>query len=278
MALPLPAPLRLLQADLPACPQALLDLQALMHDDDSALPAIAALIESDMALAAAVVRTVNSAMYGLLRRVETVGEALRYLGTREVIAISYASALRSAFPSSPRMNALWEAAGQTGLLMGRSARALGMDPLQAHTAGLFARSGLAVMLAHLGTPHAALVDRWSHDPVALDAAETRTWGIGHAAYGSVLCASWGLAAPVVSFVRERTRPPEQRAGLDPRLRRLLALGSAAEALLHAAAGGSATLTGLAGDDALPEPELRAAIAPHWHPLRELRARGLQIID
>jgi HD-like signal output (HDOD) protein len=275
---PLPAPLRLLQVDLPACPQALLDLQSLMHDDDSALPAIAALIESDMALAAAVVRTVNSAMYGLLRRVETVGEALRYLGTREVIAISYASALRAAFAPSARMNALWRSASLTGLLMGRSAPALGMDPLQAHTAGLFARSGQAMMLAHLGAAHETLIDRWGHDPVALDAAEFQAWGIGHAAYGSVLCASWGLAAPVVSFVRERARPAEQRVGLDPRLRRLLALGSAAEALLQTQHAATVAWSAAVPSDDLSETELRAAFLPYWQPLRELQARGLQIID
>ena len=51
--MPLPAPLRSLQADLPACPRVLLELQTLMRDDERALPEIAALIESDMALAAA---------------------------------------------------------------------------------------------------------------------------------------------------------------------------------------------------------------------------------
>lgn len=287
--MPLPAPLRTLQVDLPACPRALLELLALMRDDDSTLPSISALIESDMALAAAVVRTVNSAMYGLLRRVETVGEALRYLGTREVVAISYASALRAAFPPSPRMNALWHEAGQTGLLMGRSAAALGVDPLQAHTAGLFARSGQAVMLAHLGRPYEALLDALGQDPAALDAAETSAWGIGHAAYGSVLCASWGLAAPVVTFVRERIRPPAQRPPLEPMLRRLLALGAAAETLLHEQRGlGALALLPASAD--VPEPALRAAVAPHWLQLQQLQqerqvppsppsqARGLQITD
>lgn len=281
--MPLPAPLRSLQADLPACPRVLLELQTLMRDDERALPEIAALIESDMALAAAVVRTVNSAMYGLLRRVETVGEALRYLGTREVVAISYASALRAAFPPSPRMNALWRTAGLSGLLMGRSAAALGVDPLQAHTAGLFACSGQALMLAHLGPAYEAMLEAFGTDAAALDVAETSAWGIGHAAYGSVLCASWGLAGPVVSFVRERVRPPAQRPPLEPMLRRLLALGAATEALLHEDGGPGApaalsALSGLPASTDLPEQALRDAVAPHWHQLGELRARGLQIID
>ena len=44
--MPLPAPLRSLQADLPACPRVLLELQTLMRDDERALPEIAAVTET----------------------------------------------------------------------------------------------------------------------------------------------------------------------------------------------------------------------------------------
>ena len=95
--MPLPPALRRLDADLPACPRTLVQMLALLEREDAPLGEMAELIESDLALAAAVVRTVNSAMFGLLRRVETVGEAVRYLGTREVAAITYETALRAAF-------------------------------------------------------------------------------------------------------------------------------------------------------------------------------------
>ena len=149
--MPLPADLRTLAVDLPACPRVLLEMMTLLRDDATPLSAIASLIEGDMALAAAVVRTVNSAMFGLLRRVETVGEAVRYLGTREVAAITLETALRASFPPTPRMRRLWQDASRAGLLMGRSAHALAIDPLHAHTAGLFARGGQAVLLARLGS-------------------------------------------------------------------------------------------------------------------------------
>ena len=138
--MPLPAPLRSLQADLPACRVCCWNCRPLMRDDERALPEIAALIESDMALAAAVVhRQLGDVRPAAAGRDGRRGAALSR--HPEVVAISYASALRAAFPPSPRMNALWRTAGLSGLLMGRSAAALGVDPLQAHTAGLFARSG-----------------------------------------------------------------------------------------------------------------------------------------
>jgi HD-like signal output (HDOD) protein len=230
--MPLPPALRRLDVDLPACPRTLVQMLALLERDDAPVSDMAALIESDMALAAAVVRTVNSAMFGLLRRIDTVGEAVRYLGTREVAAITFETALRAAFSPTPAMEALWQHAGRAGLLMGRSARALGLDGLHAHTAGLFARSGQAILLAHAADRYPALLAGLGHDREALVAAEIEAFGISHTAYGSALCAAWGLASDVVHYVREQARPAESWGHLDRPLRRLLALGALVEAMLQ----------------------------------------------
>ena len=268
----LPADLRRLEVDLPACSRVLVELLSLLDEASPAsVAAMAVLIESDMALAAGLVQTVNSAMFGLLRRVETVGEALRYLGTREVVAIAYQTALRAAFPATPAMEGLWRDAGRAGLLMGRSAKALGLDPLQAHTAGLFARSGQAVLLARLGARYEALMATFGHDLPALCAAEALACGVHHAAYGSALCARWGLAAPVVQHVRDRVRPSADWLGHPRALRRLLALGAVTEALLQDDdSAAMADALAQAGDWDCPAPELLAAVQPTWLALKALQ--------
>lgn len=273
--MPPPPDLRTLDADLPACPQALMELAGLLRDDAAPVGAIAARIESDMALAAAVVRTVNSAMFGLLRRVETVGEAVRHLGTDEVAAITWATALRAAFPPTPRMRRLWDDAALAGLLMGRAARALEIDPMQAHTAGLFARCGQAVLLARHGERYGVWLDTLADDPPALCAAEAAAWGLTHAALGSAMCAKWGLAVAVVRHVRDRVKPPAAWQGHDRPLRRLLALGAATDALLREARADPATPppAGPAPDpDAAP---MLAVLRPTWARLRDAQARALQ---
>ena len=257
--MPLPTPLRRLDVDLPACPQVLTRMMALMQDEDASLAEMAELVEGDMALAAAVLRTVNSAMFGILRRVETVGEALRYLGMREVTAITLHTALRAAFPATPQMEALWQHAGRSGLLMGRSARALGLDAMQAHSAGLFARSGQAVLLAHAAERYGALLAALGSDREALRAAEIEAFGVDHGAYGSALCAAWGLAPEVVHYVREQLRV---RRGL----RRLLALGAVVEALLgEDDADAAAQTLAPAGD--CSGADLLAAVQAPWNRLR-----------
>lgn len=226
--MPTPTAFRRLDVELPACPRVLIDLVALLGDDTASVHALARCIESDMALASAVVRTVNVAMFGLLRRVQTVGEAVRYLGTREVAAITYQTALRAAFPPTPALDALWQRTAGTGLLMGRAARALQVDPFQAHTAGLFAQAGQAALLAVAGDTYAQILHDHADDRTALLEAEWLRFGVRHPALGSALCAAWGLAPDVVKFVRERAHDPTGWAGLEPQLLRMLGLGAAVD--------------------------------------------------
>jgi HD-like signal output (HDOD) protein len=246
--MPIDPALRNLDIDLPACPQTLVRLSLLMADEDANSAAIAALIEGDMALASAVVRTVNSALFGLVRRVESVPEAVRYLGTREVSALTFEISLRGAFPPSAMLDALWDRASRRGLAMGRAARTLDVDPWLAHTAGLFAESGQAALSVHDSAGYPKLVatvpdaDTWL-------AAEQAEYGVNHAQLGAALCQAWGLAGEIASSVR--LRPAALRSLAAPidgatvldwtgetfMVRRLLGLGAIVDAALD---GGDVT--------------------------------------
>ena len=81
--------LRTLDIDIPSQPQSLVQLSLLLADEDIDVRACAALIENDMALAAAVMKAVNSSLYGLRGRVQSVQQAVTYLGMREVAAITF---------------------------------------------------------------------------------------------------------------------------------------------------------------------------------------------
>src|SRR5438046_1349659 len=146
--MPVDAQLRSLNIDVPAQPDALVKLSLLLADEDFNMGAVSALIESDMALAAAVLKAVNSSLYGLSGRVQTVQQAITYLGTREVAAVTFEMGLRAVFPPAPELVPVWERAGVRGLLMGRIGQALNVDPWAAQSAGLFEECGKAVLFRH----------------------------------------------------------------------------------------------------------------------------------
>ena len=222
--------LRDLNIDLPACPGTLVKLSLLMADENCAIDPLGSLIETDMALASAVVRTVNSALFGLLKRVETVHEAVRYLGMAQVAGLTYEIGLRGAFPPSPSLQSIWDRAGVRGLAMGRIARQLDVDPWQAHTTGLFAESGRAVLYAFDRERFTAL-EKQTDDETQLCANEIETFGVSHSALGAALCQSWGLSREVADSVRARTNNPEQWTQERPSVQKLLAIGLVVDQLL-----------------------------------------------
>jgi HD-like signal output (HDOD) protein len=198
--MPIDPPLRALSVDIPAQPESLAKLSMLLTDEGVNLQAVSALISGDMALAAAVLKAVNSAMYGVRGRVQTVQQAITHLGTREVAAVTFQLGLRAVFPLAPELAPVWERAAVRGLLMGRIGQALGVDPWAAHSAGLFEECGKAVLFRHAGERYRALLAQAADDEELL-MLEHAEFGVSHDALGAALCESWGLAPSAVASVR-----------------------------------------------------------------------------
>jgi HD-like signal output (HDOD) protein len=159
-----------------------------------------------------------------------VHEGIRYLGMAQVAGLTYEIGLRGAFPPSPLLQKIWDRAGIRGLAMGRIARQLDVDPWQAHTAGLFAETGRAVLYAYDRQRYQEL-DNEQSDEALLCAAEIEAFGVSHSALGAALCQSWGLSRDVADCVRARPNAPTQWTGERPAVQKLLTIGAAVDALL-----------------------------------------------
>ncbi|HJV63805.1 MAG TPA: HDOD domain-containing protein [Albitalea sp.] len=194
------AELRSLNIDVPAQPEALVKLSLLLADNDVNLQALSSLIESDMALASAVLKAVNSSLYGLAGRVQSVQQAITFLGTREVASVTFEMGLKAVFPTAPELDPLWERAGVRGLLMGRIGSTLGVDPWGAHSAGLFEECGKAVLFRHAPEHYRPMLKAAQNDEELLF-LEHQQFGVSHDALGAALCESWGLAPAAVHSVR-----------------------------------------------------------------------------
>jgi len=198
--MPVDPDLRTLDIEIPTKPEVLVKLSLLMAAEDIDLPAMSALIETDMALAAAVLKAVNSSLYGLRGRVQTVHQALTYLGMREVSAITFEMGLRAAFPPAAELEPVWKRASERGVMMGRIGQMLGVDPWAAHSAGLFEECGKAVLYRHASAHYPAML-RAAGSDAELVQLEHTAFGVSHDALGAALCESWGLAPAAVASVR-----------------------------------------------------------------------------
>jgi HD-like signal output (HDOD) protein len=198
--MPVDPELRLLDIAIPAQPESLVSLSLLLAEEDVNLRALAELIESDMALAAAVLKAVNSSLYGLSGRVQSVQQAITYLGTREVAAVTFEMGLRAIFPASAELESIWDRAARRGLLMGRIGAELGVDPWVSHSAGLFEECGKAVLFRHAKERYGTML-RSTADEAELLQREHAAFGVCNDKLGAALCESWGLASAAVASVR-----------------------------------------------------------------------------
>lgn len=186
--------------ELPAPPSSLARLSALLGADNVNMTEMARLIETDLALAASVMKTVSSPMYGLRGRANNVHDAVTYLGTREIAALVYQVSLQAAFPAAAELRPLWERAAVRGLLMGRLAKELYLDAWCAHTAGLFEECGKAVLFKLVPDAYRPMLAD-AADDIELVQREEEAFGTRFDHLGAQLCEQWGLDAGAVACVR-----------------------------------------------------------------------------
>jgi len=223
--------LRSLEIDIPAQPDALVKLSLLLADEEVNLQAASALIETDMALAAAVLKAVNSSLYGLKGRVQSVQQAITYLGMREVAAVTFEMGLRAAFPPAAELEPLWQRAGRRGWIMGRLGGQLSVDAWAAHSAGLFEECGKAVLFRHARAHYGSML-RAAQSDTELCQLEHTGFGVSHDALGAALCESWGLGPHAVASVRHHVAA-QATIELPPQVQRkpIVALSVIAHALM-----------------------------------------------
>lgn len=199
--MPVDSQLRTLKVDIPSQPESLVELSLMLADDHVNLQAMSTLIAADMALASAVLKAVNSSLYGLKGRVQSVKQAITYLGMKEVASVTFAMGLQAVFPQASELTPIWERANVRGVLMGRLGKALEIDPWAAHSAGLFEECGKAVLLRHAPERYKALLKQADHSDAELLLLEHAEFGVSHDALGAALCESWGLSPMAVDSVR-----------------------------------------------------------------------------
>lgn len=165
---------------------------------------IAELIARDVGMSAAIVKTANSSLYGLRAKVQSVQQAVNFLGLRTITHLVTGLALRAAFsgPGQPSLERFWDVSARVATATAHFAKRLpGMDRDEAYTYGLFQDCGIAVLLRSfpeykdiLGIANAAL-DRKFTD------VETEHLGVDHALVGYLLARSWGLSETVYEAIR-----------------------------------------------------------------------------
>lgn len=223
---------------IPPRPALLTELQMEMAGAEPDFDHIARLVASDVALTAAVLRTVNSPFYSLARKATTMAEAIALLGLRQIGALVSGFVLRKAVGGGANLTRFWDVTTKRSFALARLARGLrGVDVDVAQTFGLFCDAGIALLMQRFPDYAATLREANRDAGRPFTEREQEAHRTDHALVGALVARAWGLPRPVCDAIRAHhdyaifrdTHAAEE-------VTRLIAMGLVAELAIQRFAG------------------------------------------
>jgi HD-like signal output (HDOD) protein/ActR/RegA family two-component response regulator len=194
---------------LPSCPRLYTELTELTVDPDASAADAAALMERDVAMSAKILQLVNSAFFGIGRRISRTAEAVHYVGLETLRALVLHAAAFEAFAPTRPIDGFDLGALQRGAqLAARIARRLATAPHtrdHAFTAGLLHGVGLLVLAREDPYELAESIADARRGGLALHEVEYARHGSSHAELGAYVLGLWGLPEPIVDAIAHQHR-------------------------------------------------------------------------
>jgi len=185
-----------------SAPQIAQQVMVLTQDPDFDIRDVAACLEKDPALAARILRVVNSSRYGLRNPVTNIRQAASYIGQRSIRLITLTFGLVDKLARGPAKELYaiyWQRAITMAAVASRLTSVGGGKTDDAYTAGLLADIGMLIFAQLRTEQYTQLCQSTPHGP-DLVAEERRVFGFGHPALGARLLETWSVPDPLVSAV------------------------------------------------------------------------------
>ncbi|MBR0564975.1 HDOD domain-containing protein [Azoarcus sp. L1K30] len=182
-----------------------------LDSDDGSLIEVARLVSADPALAAGVLRLVNSAFFGFGGKIDSVERAVPILGLQQVHDLVLAMSVKAVFdgirPEHMDMSRFWHGSMMCALAARSLARVAGHPGVERmFVIGLLADVGHLVM--YQVVPEQASAAQLAADAGAesLPAAECRLIGCNHAEIGAALMEGWKLPSCFADVIGAQLMP------------------------------------------------------------------------
>lgn len=225
--------------EIPACPAVVTQVMNEAQKDAPDMNVLSRVIASDVGMSAFAIKLANSTLFRRGEPVNSVAQAVTRLGTRNIVCIVVAVALRNALSGDLPADVLerfWNHAGATAMAAGITARKLrGIQPDTAYTYALFHDAAMPVMMRRF-KDYIGLLDKAADEGTPIVAEENRRYHCTHAVVGGLLARNWGLPATIASAIRNHHEPQLYGPGnpfLDDASLALVAVTHVAEHLLAA---------------------------------------------
>ncbi len=175
-----------------------------LRSPNASAQAVGEIVAKDLAMSAKMLQIVNSAFYGLQRKITDPSEAVLLLGMDTVqslvLSIQVYAELDKVKPLYFSMDKLWRHSMAVGHLAKHLTRMVTDDPAmadEAFTAGLFHDIGKLVLATNLAEPYSGALALAIKRKLPLWEVEAELFGATHAETGAYLLGLWGLPVSVL---------------------------------------------------------------------------------
>ena len=198
--------------NLVSLPQLVVQLQEAMHSPKASASDIAKIISNDVKLTASLLRLVNSPLYGLVTKIETVSRAVALIGLRPLASLAMGATLISGLNKQLQGLALeefWLHSIACASIAKRLAEQTGRaEPERYFVDGLLHDIGRLFILGAFPDESESVQNFAIGKGISMHAAETTVFGFSHVDVGSSILAKWNLSPATTAAVRFHHSPEE----------------------------------------------------------------------
>jgi putative nucleotidyltransferase with HDIG domain len=205
---------------IPPLPHVVAQLLKEIQDPNATASSVGDIASSDPAMAASMIRTVNSAAFGLSRKITSVAEAVNFLGFTSVksmvLRLHLEQTLGGATKGNEEVEDLWIHSLVVSYIADTLSRKVpGVDRGFVSTLALLHDIGKLVVQTQFPKEAEQLRGRSQNGESPLT-REVRVLGVDHAALGANLAAKWGLPGDLVQAIRWHHCPERAFSSTDPK--------------------------------------------------------------
>lgn len=180
---------------IPPQPQVMVDLHMEQAMPEPDMIRIAQIISQDVGLSAAVLKFVNSAYYGLPRKISSIHQAVMMLGINSISNIVNGLSVKSELSDGAieQLHNFWDNAMDVAAVCSSIATQIGFKYQdECYALGLFHNAGIPLMMTRFENYRATLEEGYQSLQFELTDLENKRFRTNHSVVGYYLAKSWAL--------------------------------------------------------------------------------------
>jgi HD-like signal output (HDOD) protein len=190
---------------IPSMPSILIEVQEICADPNGDLTDLARVISTDIGLSSAILKTINSPIYGMNRAISDISQAVMLLGMGSVATLISGILIKQSFQGEAaiRFERLWDNASlvaETMVFIGQNIEDK-IPPENLYTAGLFHDCGIAAMSMKFSSTYleTLLAANEDHSRTQVE-YENEYHQSNHAVVGYFIASGWKLPRDICKVI------------------------------------------------------------------------------